>query len=105
MDYPHQRRLKILGRARVLEGDAEAQKMIETLRVPGEKSIAERAIILHVEAFDWNCPQHITPRYTEEELTKILEPMRRRLDTLEAENKRLLAASPERENPIPADRK
>jgi hypothetical protein len=93
MDYPNQRRLKILGRARILEGDAEAQKMIETLRVPGEKSLAERTILIHVEAFDWNCPQHITPRYTQEELAKILEPMRRRLDALEAENKRLRAAT------------
>ncbi|MGA2046531.1 MAG: pyridoxamine 5'-phosphate oxidase family protein [Terracidiphilus sp.] len=102
MDYPHQRRLKILGRVKILEGDADAQKTIETLRVPGEKSLAERALIIHVEAFDWNCPQHITPRYTEEELTEILEPMRRRLDALEAENKRLRAASPQREIPIPA---
>jgi len=93
MDYPYQRRLKILGRAKILEGDDEAQKMIETLRIPGEKSLPERALIIHVEAFDWNCPQHITPRYTQEELAKILEPMRRRLDDLEAENKRLRAAS------------
>ena len=102
MDYLHQRRLKILGRVRILEGDAEAQKMIETLRVPGETSLAERALIIHVEAFDWNCPQHITPRYTEDELTRILEPMRHRLDALEAENKRLRAASAQRESPIPA---
>jgi uncharacterized protein len=45
--------------------------------------------VIHVEAFDWNCPQHITPRYTEAELAKALEPMRRRIDALEAENKRL----------------
>ena len=89
MDYPRQSRLKILGRAKVHEGDAEARKLIETLRVPQEKTPAERAMLIHVEAFDWNCPQHITPRYTEEELEKILEPMQRRLDALEEENKRL----------------
>lgn len=93
MDYPAQSRLKILGRAKIHEGDAEAERLIETLGVPGEKSPAERALLIHVEAFDWNCPQHITPRYTEEELAKILEPMRRRLDALEAENKRLRALS------------
>ena len=89
MDYPNQSRLKILGRARIHEGDAEARKLIEELRVPGEKSPAERAELIHVEAFDWNCPQHITPRYSEAELAKLLEPMRHRLDALEAENKRL----------------
>jgi hypothetical protein len=45
--------------------------------------------LIHVEAFDWNCQQHITPRYSEAELAKVLEPMRQRLETLEAENKRL----------------
>jgi uncharacterized protein len=89
MDYPRQGRIKILGRAKVHEGTAEAERLLEQLRVPGEKSPAERAIVIHVEAFDWNCPQHITPRYTEAELTRILEPMRRRLESLEAENKRL----------------
>ena len=93
MDYARQSRLKILGRVKIHEGDAEARKLIETLRVPDEKSPAERVLVIHVEAFDWNCPQHITPRYTEEELVKILEPMRRRLDALEAENKRLQGSS------------
>jgi hypothetical protein len=93
MDYPTQSRLKILGRARILEGDAEAASAIETLRVPEEKTPAERAILIHVEAFDWNCQQHITPRYSEEELTRILAPMRSRLEFLEAENKRLRAAA------------
>jgi len=91
MDYPAQSRLKILGRAKIHEGDEKARKLIEELRVPGEKSPAERALLIHIEAFDWNCPQHITPRYTGEELAKILEPMRRRLEFLEAENKSLKA--------------
>jgi predicted pyridoxine 5'-phosphate oxidase superfamily flavin-nucleotide-binding protein len=94
MDYPRQARLKILGRAEIHEGDAEARALIEKLAMPAEKSPPERAILIHVEAFDWNCPQHITPRYTEAELAKILEPMRRRIEALEAENKRLRAATP-----------
>jgi predicted pyridoxine 5'-phosphate oxidase superfamily flavin-nucleotide-binding protein len=93
MDYPHQSRLKILGRAKIHEGNAEALKLIESLRMPGEKSRAERALIIHVEAFDWNCPQHITPRFTQEELATALEPMQRRLKDLEAENKRLRDAA------------
>jgi hypothetical protein len=89
MDYPAQQRLKILARAEVHEGDAEARKLTQTLQMPEEKSPAERAVLIHIAAFDWNCPQHITPRYTEEELSKMLEPMRRRLEALEAENAKL----------------
>jgi predicted pyridoxine 5'-phosphate oxidase superfamily flavin-nucleotide-binding protein len=88
MDYQAQNRLKILGRAKVYEGDAEAQ-LIEKLRVKGEKTPVERAIVIHVEAFDWNCQQHITPRFTQEEMEEMLVPMRRRIAALEAENERL----------------
>ena len=91
MDYAHQLRLKILGRAEVHEQDAEAAALLERLRVPGEKTPAERAIVIHVEAFDWNCPQHMTPRYTQEELAATLEPERRRMGELEKENERLRA--------------
>jgi predicted pyridoxine 5'-phosphate oxidase superfamily flavin-nucleotide-binding protein len=89
MDYPSQSRLKILGHAEIHENDASAQELIKTLRIPEEKTPVEHAVLIHVEAFDWNCPQHITPRYTQEELAEILEPMRRRLEALEAENARL----------------
>ncbi len=89
MDYPGQQRLKILGHAEVHEDDTSAPKLIERLRSPEEKSPAERAVLIHVEAFDWNCPQHITPRYTQEELREVLDPLRRRLDALEKENAHL----------------
>jgi hypothetical protein len=92
MDYPNQSRLKILGHAKVYEGDDEARALVAKLRVPEEKTPPERAIVIQVAGFDWNCPQHITPRYTEEELAKMLEPMRTRLEALEAENKRLKGA-------------
>lgn len=93
MDYRTQSRLKILGRARIYEGDVEARPWIEKLRVPTEKTLAERAVVIHVEAFDWNCQQHITPRYTQEEIAEMVDPMRRRLEALEAENKRLELAA------------
>lgn len=93
MDYAHQSRLKILGRVKIHEGDAEALKLIESLRMASVKSPVERALLIHVEAFDWNCPQHITPRFTEKELAAMLEPMQRRLKDLEAENRRLLEAA------------
>lgn len=93
MDYAAQSRLKILGRAKIHEGDAEAGALIQKLRVREEKTPPERAVLIHVEGFDWNCPQHITPRYSQAELTELLAPMRRRLDALEAENKRLREAA------------
>ena len=89
MDYAYQQRLKILGHATLHEGNAEAAELVPKLITPGEKTVAERAVIIKIEAFDWNCPQHITPRYTEEELMTLLAPMRHRLETLEAENARL----------------
>jgi predicted pyridoxine 5'-phosphate oxidase superfamily flavin-nucleotide-binding protein len=89
MDYAHQLRLKILGRAVVHESDAAAAELIATLRVPGEKTPTEHAVLIHVEAFDWNCPQHITPRYTQDEFLGTLEPIRKRMEALEAENARL----------------
>jgi uncharacterized protein len=89
MDYAHQLRLKILGRAVIHESDAAAAELIARLKVPGEKTPTEHAVIIHVEAFDWNCPQHITPRYTQEELAGTLAPIRKRMEALEAENVRL----------------
>lgn len=86
MDYATQSRLKILGHAAIHEGTPEAAQWITKLRAPKETTPAERAITIHIEAFDWNCQQHITARYSEEELVDILAPMRRRLETLEAEN-------------------
>jgi uncharacterized protein len=89
MDYPTQSRLKILGRAEIHEDDAQAAEWMERLRVPEEKTPVERAMLIHVEGFDWNCQQHITPRYTQEELVEFLGPMRRRMEALEKENARL----------------
>ena len=86
MDYPHQTRLKILGRVEIHENDARAAELLPQLATGEKGAVAERAILIHVEAFDWNCPQHITPRYTLEELQESLEPARKRLEALEAEN-------------------
>ena len=86
MDYPNQTRLKILGRVEVHEHDEKAPALIESFRPTGKSDVIERVILIHVEAFDWNCPQHITPRYTMEELQEVLAPVRDKLATLEAEN-------------------
>jgi predicted pyridoxine 5'-phosphate oxidase superfamily flavin-nucleotide-binding protein len=86
MDYPNQTRLKILGRVEIHEHDKEAPALIESFRPANESDIIERVILIHVEAFDWNCPQHITPRYTMEELEDVLAPVREKLAKLESEN-------------------
>jgi uncharacterized protein len=86
MDYPNQTRLKILGHVEVHEQDEKAAALIESFRPADKSSVVERVILIHVEAFDWNCPQHITPRYTIEELEESLAPVRERLAALEAEN-------------------
>jgi uncharacterized protein len=86
MDYPNQTRLKILGRVEVHEHDEKAPALIESFRPTDKSDVIERVILIHVEAFDWNCPQHITPRYTIEELEEVLAPVREKLTKLEAEN-------------------
>jgi len=85
MDYPGRRRLKIYGHveARSL---VDNPALAERLATPGYKAKAERALLVHLEAFDWNCPQHITPRLTEGELADALAPMRRHIEELETEN-------------------
>lgn len=67
MDYPGQRRLKIWGRARLIDEDTEPA-LIALLESPAYRAPVERGVIITVEAFDWNCPKHITPRFTEREL-------------------------------------
>jgi predicted pyridoxine 5'-phosphate oxidase superfamily flavin-nucleotide-binding protein len=88
VDYPGQSRLKVLGHAQVFEGEA-AREWIGRLREPGSKDLIERAYVIRVEAFDWNCPQHITPRFTEEQIRQSLAPFERRLEELERENRKL----------------
>jgi predicted pyridoxine 5'-phosphate oxidase superfamily flavin-nucleotide-binding protein len=66
MDYPSRRRLKIMARASVVDA-ADDPELVAQLEVPGYKAVVERAVVLQLEAFDWNCAQHITPRYTSEE--------------------------------------
>ena len=88
MDYPNQRRLKIFAEVEVKDA-ADVPELIERLRMPGYKAKIERAVILHVEAFDWNCPQHITPRYTLAEIREFTQPLNEHIERLEAEIERL----------------
>jgi len=88
MDYAQQRRLKILATIEV-EDAADAPELIEKLQMPDYKAKIERAMTLHVEAFDWNCPQHITQRFTIGEIKRMIEPVYERIEELEEENARL----------------
>ena len=88
VDYPSQSRLKILGRAEIFEAEL-AKEWIERVVVPKYKATVERVYVIRVEGFDWNCPQHITPRYTAEEIRAALEPLETRMQNLETENGKL----------------
>lgn len=88
LDYAHQRRLKIFGHARVVTV-AEDPALVKSFADPGYSAEVERAVLVTVEAFDWNCQQHITPRFSAAELEPHLAPLRRQLADLQAENARL----------------
>ena len=67
IDYPSQRRLKIWAESEMLDAD-QNQELLEKVRAPDYKAVIERIILFKIQAYDWNCPQHITPRYTAEEI-------------------------------------
>ena len=90
MDYPNQRRLKLLGHARTV-GVEDGPEMVERLPVSGYPAAVERGIVIRVEGFDWNCPKYITPRYTEAEVAAAVAPLRARLREVEAERDALAA--------------
>ena len=83
VDYPNRRRLKILGRARPITA-AEDAATLERLGLPGYRAKVERGLLIAVEAFDWNCPQHLTPRFTAEEIAEAVAPLHARIAELEA---------------------
>ncbi|MCR9077859.1 MAG: pyridoxamine 5'-phosphate oxidase family protein [Hyphomonadaceae bacterium] len=84
MDYPNRARLKLLGRATVQEA-ADNPALTAQLDIDGQGKV-ERLFTIEVDAFDWNCPQFITPRFTEDELAASLTPMVEELQTLRQEN-------------------
>lgn len=88
VDYPRQLRLKILGRTEIFEGE-KAKEWLEKVRDPGYKATTERVYVVRVEAFDWNCTQHIIPRFTEEEIREVLAPVEKHMRELERENENL----------------
>lgn len=75
MDYANRRRLKIWGRARIVH-EADDPALLSRLEVASYRARVERGILIRVEAWDWNCPQHITPRFTEAEIEQRMEALR-----------------------------
>ena len=82
MDYPNRRRVKIWGRARVIENDASLLKAVSDEAYAARP---ERVIVITVEAWDVNCPQHINPRYSEAEVELRLGELHKRIAELETE--------------------
>ncbi|MDG1859441.1 MAG: pyridoxamine 5'-phosphate oxidase family protein [Emcibacteraceae bacterium] len=76
MDYKNRRRLKMAGRI-ALSDDSQ---IIDQMTVHDYKGKVDRVFVIKIEAFDWNCPQHITPRYTKEDL----QPMMEHIEKLES---------------------
>ncbi|MEX1993507.1 MAG: pyridoxamine 5'-phosphate oxidase family protein [Steroidobacteraceae bacterium] len=83
MDYPHKTRLKLFGRACIVGLDDVAT--LSQLEMPDYRARVERGFVIAIDGFDWNCPQHITPRYTAEEMRAITDPLAARIAELEAE--------------------
>ena len=76
MDYPNRRRLKVAGRLEFIDpDDARLQALLD----PNYRARIERGVLIHIAAFDWNCPQHITPRYTDADIDRMVEQRLREL--------------------------
>jgi nuclear transport factor 2 (NTF2) superfamily protein/predicted pyridoxine 5'-phosphate oxidase superfamily flavin-nucleotide-binding protein len=90
MDYPNRRRLKIWGTTRIVHRNDEPD-LIAKLEVPSYRGRVVFGVVIQVEAIEWNCPQHITQRFTEAEINEVLQP-------LFVENQRLRALLPEEKN-------
>jgi uncharacterized protein len=90
MDYRVPARLKVYARVTTLALDEEPT-LTALVAVPGYKAKVERIFRLTLEAFDWNCPQHITRRFTEEQIAEAVRPLREQLAQLQSENDALRA--------------
>jgi predicted pyridoxine 5'-phosphate oxidase superfamily flavin-nucleotide-binding protein len=83
MDYAHQRRLKLLGHARIVDARQAPDALAELAAAPAAR--VERVVRIEVASFDWNCPQHITPRFSAAEVAAVVEPLRRQIAELQAQ--------------------
>ena len=85
MDYPNKDRLKLVGHAHSVEL-ADDPALVTSLMPDGYRAVPERAFLIDVIGWEWNCSQHITPRFTEAEISAAIQPMAAELNQLRAEN-------------------
>lgn len=98
MDYANQRRVKVWGTARVVEGD----KALEAkLADPAYSAKVERAILFTIHSWDVNCQQHIHPRFSRRQIEPVIAGLRARVAELEAEVERLRSKSRPGREPQP----
>ncbi len=95
MDYAERRRLKIWGRARVVEDDPE---LLARLMPEGYDARPQQAILFTIEAWDVNCPQHIPQKFDAADVALAVEKLEHRIAELEAENARLRESLDRTEN-------
>jgi uncharacterized protein len=93
MDLAQPSRIKVLGTARIVDA-ADDPEFARGLTVAGERGKVERVVLVTVEAFAWNCPQHITPRYTKAEVEHLLESLIDENNALKEKLKLTLGESP-----------
>ena len=86
VDYPSRSRLKILAKAEIIELKNDPA-LYNLLDLADYKFKPERMVVLNIEAYDWNCPQHITPRYTVADIEEAFSAHRNQISQLEAEVK------------------
>jgi predicted pyridoxine 5'-phosphate oxidase superfamily flavin-nucleotide-binding protein len=84
MDYPRRERLKILGHDRVLDARENSNLADQLSPTPELRSKIEPLVVIDVVSFDWNCPQYITPRFTEAEIVAHVAPLHARIVELKA---------------------
>ena len=84
MDYANRRRLKIWGRVQIIHED-ENPELIAKLENPAYRARVERAVVIKVEAWDWNCPQHITQRFTQADVNVAIQPLHDEIAALKAQ--------------------
>jgi predicted pyridoxine 5'-phosphate oxidase superfamily flavin-nucleotide-binding protein len=84
LSYPLRARLKIYAEAEIIELN-EDNGLYEFLRPEDYKFKPERMMVFNIKAYDWNCPQHITPKYSIEEVEELIEPQKQYIASLERE--------------------
>jgi predicted pyridoxine 5'-phosphate oxidase superfamily flavin-nucleotide-binding protein len=90
MDYAHRRRVKVWGRAEIVPATDELRAVLAT---PGYRGRVEQVVVITVEAWDANCPQHIPIKVDAADVARVVEGLEARVATLEAENARLERAA------------